>query len=238
MAKKGGTRHENRLNGTSSRSYSRKMATWGIRAAPGPHSRATSVPLTDILRDLAIGASAREIRSVLRQHLVKVNGRVRSDARFPVGLFDWLSVEGMPKPWRIIVEKHGRLVASERPVAKAPFKLSKISSKTMTAGRKLRFSTTDGENWTMGKSGLSVQDTVKWNLMDRKIIDEFALEKGQSVLVIGGQRRGSVATIEDVVSGTVTRSALVRLKPLEGEAFQTTVNNVFVIGPKGTSMDW
>lgn len=238
MAKKGGTRHENRLMGASTRTYAKKAATFGIRSEPGPHARKTSAPLGDILKDMGVGRTSNEIRRLLNRRVVKVNDRVRTAPRFPVGLFDLVSVDGLPKPYRMIIENHGRLVAQERQSPKAPFKLSKVKAKTMGKEKTIRLTTTDGENWRLPKTDVRVNDTVKWTLSDRKIVESFKLESGNAVLVTGGQRRGSVATIEDIVPGTVTRPALVRLKPVEGNSFQTTVANVFVIGPKGTQLEW
>ncbi len=167
-------------------------------------------------------------------------GRVRTSEKFPVGLFDWVQVEtGNAKTaYRVLIEKHGRLVPEERSVPKEPFKLSKITKKTAQAKKTVTLTGNDAETWNMAKTDIRVNDSVRWTFHNRKIADTFKLEKGNTVLIVGGERRGGLASIVDIVPGSVTRPALVKLKPQTGDEFQTTVNNVFVIGNANAKTDW
>ncbi len=240
MAKKGGTRHENRLMGAKTRSFARKGHKWGVRPNPGPHARETSVPLADMIRTIGLAQTRAEVKRVLNTRAIKINGRVRTSEKFPVGLFDWVQVEtGNAKTaYRVLIEKHGRLVPEERSVPKEPFKLSKITKKTAQAKKTVTLTGNDAETWNMAKTDIRVNDSVRWTFHNRKIADTFKLEKGNTVLIVGGERRGGLASIVDIVPGSVTRPALVKLKPQTGDEFQTTVNNVFVIGNANAKTDW
>lgn len=56
------------------------------RPSPGPHKLRESLPLTIFLRHrLKYALTGREVISIVNQRLVKVDGKVRTDATYPAG---------------------------------------------------------------------------------------------------------------------------------------------------------
>ena len=56
------------------------------RPSPGPHKLRESLPLTIFLRNrLKYALTGKEVLSIVMQHLIKVDGKVRTDPTYPAG---------------------------------------------------------------------------------------------------------------------------------------------------------
>jgi small subunit ribosomal protein S4e len=114
----------------------------------------------------------------------------------------------------------------------------KITGKRCVKGKKIQLSSDDGRVFLVDKKNeSSIGDTLKISLPEQKILETFALAKGNTAFVFKGKRIGAVAEIEQVLPGTMKRGKLVVLKPKEGEAFQTIAGNVFVAGKQKVEID-
>ena len=66
---------------------------WTVRPNPGPHPLEKCLPLAIIVRDvLRYAKTLREARYVIGQGHIKVDGRVRRDYKYPVGLMDVIEI--------------------------------------------------------------------------------------------------------------------------------------------------
>ena len=83
----------------------RKTKKYVIKPKPGPHSLERSLPLGLIIRDILKHAETlKEAKEILNQEIVKIDGVVRKEHNFPVGLMDVL----------IIGDEHYRILAGKR----------------------------------------------------------------------------------------------------------------------------
>lgn len=56
------------------------------KPSPGPHKLRESLPLTVFLRNrLKYALTGREVTSIVKQRLIKVDGKVRTDETYPAG---------------------------------------------------------------------------------------------------------------------------------------------------------
>ena len=79
---------------------------------PGPHSKKESVPLIILLRDiLKIADTKKEINQILNARQVLVDNTVRTDVRFPVGLFDSVAIPSLNLFYRVTFNKIGHINA-------------------------------------------------------------------------------------------------------------------------------
>jgi len=93
MGKKGGRNKMKRLAAPRSWDISRKSNRFVFKPLPGPHPIAAAYPLGVVIRDLASMANlSRELKFILKTGKVKVDGTERRTSRFPVGLFNVVSV--------------------------------------------------------------------------------------------------------------------------------------------------
>src|SRR6266705_3420462 len=107
MARKGGSRQLKREPAPGFWPIRRKERTWAPNTRPGPHSREKSIPLVIIIREiLGYARTSKEATRIVTGGKVKVDGVVRRDHRFPVGLMDVLQIEGAGQIFRILPKQN------------------------------------------------------------------------------------------------------------------------------------
>jgi small subunit ribosomal protein S4e len=230
MGKKGENKTMKSLAAPTARTLERKRSIWTVRGQAGPHSKATSVPLCLILRDLVQCVDKiKEAKLVLHQRKIKVNGLVRKDKSFPVGLFDVVDLEARKERFRIVFDSKGRLkLVTVNPADKLT-KISKVVGKNAIKGGLIQLTLNDGRVLQEKKTDLNPGDSVRISLPDSKLLEKVKLEKGNLVYLIAGRHVGGQAVIKEVSSGTMSRERLITL--VEGDRqFQTTEKNLIVVG--------
>ena len=85
------TRHQKRLSAPASWPVERKTSVYTVKAGAGPHGN-SGVPLLIIIRDvLQYVTSSKEADYALRSRSIMINGRVVTDSKRSVGMFDILA---------------------------------------------------------------------------------------------------------------------------------------------------
>jgi len=230
MASKGGSKAQKRFATGKARLLKTKEGAWAIRSIPGAFNRENSVPLGFALRDLLkIGRTLKEVKVALNDGLVSVNGKARKDYRFPAGFFDIVSVEGMESDYRIVFDLKGRLVAKEIEKKAKKSKLCRIEDRKAAKKGRIQLVTNDGRSIFTDKGEFKVGDSVEIELPSQKLVKTLKFGKGSKVFITGGKHAGEESVIKEIKPGTMKSAGLVTLKSGSRE-FQTTTNNVFVVG--------
>ena len=144
MSKKGGQLKTKALTAPKAVRIKRKENVWTVRTQPGAHKRVDSVALGVLLRDIAkLAESISEVKRILNNGEVKVNGVIRKDYRFSVGLFDVVEIEKQKLCFRVLFDTKRRIIIKEM---KKPSKekLCKVSYKRMTK-KGVMLTTNDGK---------------------------------------------------------------------------------------------
>jgi small subunit ribosomal protein S4e len=229
MAKRGGTKHVKRLASPKAVPvHDRKERKWLISTAPGPHPKKHSISLGVLLRDiLGIATTAREAKRALSGRMVLVDGRPRTDEKFPVGLMDIVSLPKMDLHYRIMVDHKGRLVPVKVGKAESSHKLLKVVGKHTVSGGKHNLSFHDGKN-LIGDNHVHVGDTVVVSLPESKLKTHLKREKGSRCLIMEGKHAGSVVRLKDIIErkGGKPNEALVEQ---DGTEFITVAKYLFVV---------
>src|SRR5207249_6516218 len=122
-----------------------RKVPWAPRTKPGPHARERRLQLVIIVREyLGIANIAKEAIRIINAGKVKVDGVVRRDRRFPVGLMDIVQIEGVPQVYRALPKPNRGLVLSPAQDKEAAYKICKIVGKQNVPGGKLQYSLHDG----------------------------------------------------------------------------------------------
>lgn len=101
------TRHQKRLSAPASWPIERKTSVYTVKAGAGPHGR-KGVPLLVIIRDvLQYVTSAKEADYALRSRSILINGKVITDPRRSVGMFDILAFLDRNEYYRIFPDSGG-----------------------------------------------------------------------------------------------------------------------------------
>ena len=207
----------------------RKDSVWAVRPGPGPHPKKHCTPLLMLLRDvLKLAKTAREVKRILASRLVQVDGVVRTDPAFPVGLMDVISFPTLEKHYRIVVDWKGRIVPAEVKKDQASQKLVKVIRKHITKGGKFNLAFHDGRNM-MGDNNVRVGDSVLIELPKAKLKKHLKLEKGSRCLVMEGKHVGSIVELKEIEARQAGKPSEAIVKGKEGE-FVTVARYLFVVG--------
>ncbi len=239
MARMGSRRHLKRLAAPEFWPILRKERVWTVKPSPGPHPISRSLPLLIIVRDiLGLADTAREARKIIAEGHIKVDGRVRKNYKYPVGLMDVLEIIDTEEFFRMIPVPVKVMSLIPIPKEEASYKLCRIENKTTVKGGHIQLNLHDGRNILVRVSDPTnpVEDvyrtmgTVKIGLPNNELLDYYPLEKGSVVIVIGGRNVGRVAKLISVSEGMRHYRKQVELEDLKGGKFYTTLDKIMVIG--------
>ncbi len=219
--------HIKRLAAPKSWAIPRKMYPFAPKSSPGPHPQDRSLPLLIVLRDvLHLGNNRREVKKILNSRVIKIDGRVITDLKFPIGFMDVISVEGIDTHYRVLYDVSGRLRVMEIPKENAEWKLVRIENKTAVKGGKIQLNLHDGRNILLEENKYKTGDVLKIKVPSQEILAHYPLAEGSVAMIIGGKHRGQIAHIKEYIVVRGPQENMVRFE----EGFETTKSNVFVVG--------
>ncbi|MCD6479142.1 MAG: 30S ribosomal protein S4e [Candidatus Diapherotrites archaeon] len=230
MAKKGQSKALKRYNVPRVMRISPKEGKFAIKTQAGPHSKERSVPLGYLLRDvIKVAETMREVKFILARRKVRVNGVVRTSHKFPVGLFDVVSVEGLENDYKIVYDHKGRFTVEKIEPETKIIRPSKVVNKVTVKGGKIQLTTDDGRNILTDDNSIRVHDTIMLELPEQRVVKVIKMQSGAKAYIIGGSHIAQQATIKEIKPGTEKKPRMVILKR-DAKEFETTIDNVMVIG--------
>ena len=241
MARKGGSKHLKRLPAPASWPIHRKEFKWVAKPRPGPHPLRRSLPLLLVIREiLGLAKNKREAKIMLSEGHVKVDGRVRREYDYPVGIMDLIEIPSIKKTFRVLPSSKGLRLHAISDDEKE-FKLCKVVAKTTIRGGNSQISLHDGKNVLVkvADSGhptediYNLHDVLKIGIPNHEVLARLKLEEGVLGLVDGGKNAGVLAELTKIMKRGLSPTS-VMLKDLKGNQFETTINYVFPVG-KGES---
>mmetsp|Transcript_48656 Transcript_48656/g.35823 ORF Transcript_48656/g.35823 Transcript_48656/m.35823 type:complete len:244 (-) Transcript_48656:35-766(-) len=202
------------------------------RPSTGPHKLRECIPLTVLLKNrLKYALFAKDVYSIVRHKdgLVKVDGKIRRDPRYPLGMMDVVHLEKTGESFRILYDVKGRYQAHRIDEKEAKFKLCKIQKKLMGKNKIPYIVTHDGRTIRYPHPDIKKNDTIKLNLETKEIDGVIKFENGASVMVYGGNNIGRVGILQHVEKHPGSFD-IAHIKDSNGHAFATRTSNIFVIG--------
>ena len=223
------SKHLKRLAAPRAVRLHRKERTWTIKPSPGPHPQEQSVSLGLIVRDyLNLCDTYREVKRVIAQGDIEVDGKPRKNHKYPCGLMDVISIPKLKKHYRILFDKNAKLTLLPISDADAAWKLQRIENKTILKRGHVQLNLHDGNNIVVKKGDYKPGDVLKVTFKDNKIGDVFKYEKGTVSMVIGGSHIGEMANIQEI---EVIASSKPNLAKMKGKTeFSTLTHYIFPIG--------
>ena len=240
MGRKGPKRHLKRLPAPRFWPILRKEYTWTVRPLPGPHPIERCMPLLIIVRDvLKLAKTAREARIIIKKGYVKVDGVVRKEPKFPVGLMDVLTIEKLGQSFRVLPTPKG---LDLHPIdgEEVGFKICRIEDKTTVKGGHIQLNLHDGRNVLVRVADptnpvedvYKTLDSLKLGLPGQEVQDHFRLEEGAYAIITGGKNMGFHGRIIEIraLRGVKKRRFEVELETPKGEHIRSILDYVFVVG--------
>jgi len=200
------------------------------RTKPGPHKLRESLPLVVLLRNrLKYALTGKEVLSICMRRLIKVDGKVRTDPRFPVGLMDVVTIDKTKEKFRILYNVKGRFDLTPVSDDKASWKLCKVMATWIGKNKVPMLSTHDGRTIRYPDPIIKANDTIKLDLEKGKILEVFKLNIGQLVMIMRGKNAGRVGVLQsrEVHEGSFD---IIYVKDSKGNVFATRLSAAFVIG--------
>ncbi len=239
MARMGGQRRLKALAAPRFWPILRKEYKWTVKPRPGPHPADYSLPLLIIVRDiLGYAKTAREARKIIAEGHFKVDGRVRKDYKFPVGLMGVIEVVDTGEAYRFIPYpvKFFKLHPISREEAK--YKIVRIENKTTVKGGHIQLNLSGGRNILIRVKDPRnpVEDIYKTleslliTLPEQEIKEYILFEEGALAIVTSGRNVGRVGIVRSIQKGWGRRRSIVTLEDKDGELFQTSLEYVLIIG--------
>ncbi|KAK7207688.1 ribosomal family S4e-domain-containing protein [Myxozyma melibiosi] len=227
---RGPKKHMKRLAAPSHWLLDKLSGVYAPRPSAGPHKLRESLPLIIFLRNrLKYALNGREVKAILHQRLVKVDGKVRTDSTYPAGFMDVISLEKTGEHFRLVYDVKGRFTIHRITDEEASYKLGKV--KRVQLGKKgiPYLVTHDGRTIRYPDPAIKVNDTVKIDIETGKIQSYVKFDTGVLVVVTGGRNMGRVGVIthRERHEGGFD---IVHIKDSLDNSFATRLGNVFVIG--------
>lgn len=205
---------------------------YGTRPSPGPHKLRECIPLNVLLQQrLGYALNRSEARKIVKnkEGLIKIDGKKRRDARFPLGNMDVVSIEKTNQNFRILLDTKGRFQAHKIDSNEASFKLCKVVKKSINKKKVPHISTHDGRTMRYPHPDICIGDTVKFNLASKEISSVIKFTNGATVMLVGGNNIGRIGVLQSIEKhpGSFDTANVI---DANDKKFSTRVQNVFVIG--------
>ncbi|RZN65516.1 MAG: 30S ribosomal protein S4e [Candidatus Methanoliparum thermophilum] len=228
------TAYQKRLSVSNLYPISKKSNKWVVKPSPGPHSYKKSLPLLVFLRDfLKKVDTKKEAKYALEKGLVLVDGRVRKAYRFPVGLFDVITLVPESLSYRVLLTSKGNLTLKQ--VEDANVKLCRINTKQKVKGGAIQIGLHDGTTLHLNES-YKTKDSLLLSIPDKKILKNLRYEEESLVIVTGGKHIGTIGKIKKIEMKEGSSPNMVTIESQTG-IFDTIDDYVFVIGEEKPELD-
>jgi small subunit ribosomal protein S4e len=130
----------------------------------GPHKLRECIPMGVFLQNrLRYAITRQEVIKIVKdkEGLIKVDGKVRRDHKFPLGMMDVVTIEKTGEYFRILYDVKGRFQAHKIDAKEAQFKLCRIKRKAMGANKIPYIVTHDGRTIRFPHPDIKKNDTIK-----------------------------------------------------------------------------
>jgi len=200
----------------------------------GAHKKDESLPLNYVIRDmLKLADNNREVKKILREGNIIVNGKIRKDEKFGIGINDVISIPKIRKYYRVLPSTvpSRRFELCEISEEEAKFKLAKVIRKQMVKGAKLQIGTEGGYTFLFDKvddgKNINTKDTLVLDISTPKARIEKILKfkEGAFALITKGRNKGMYGKIVSITKGDRNIPSLTKVGNIE-----TLTEYVTVIG--------
>jgi len=185
--------HQKRQTVVTKLPIQRKGTKFVARALCHPRN---SVPVVIAMRDmLKLARTTKEVKKMINDGLLKINGKPVKDHRDSIRLFNILEAG---KTYKLTLLPTHRFTLEE--IKNTKERLCKVIDKKLTKGNKIQLNLYDGSN-VLTKDKINVCDSVYLDFSG-KITKHVPMEKGKSGFVISGKYAGLSGKIQLLLSSS------------------------------------
>ncbi len=156
----------------------------------------SGVPVVIAVRDmLKIARTASEVKAMIKQKLLAINGRKVRDYREPILLYSILEAGDT---YRLTLLPTGRFSFEK---TKDTSRIAKVIGKKMLKNKIIQINLHDDTN-VLSKENISLGDSLELGI-DNKVKRVIKLEKGKKALIITGKSIGLIGTVKNIEGRSV-----------------------------------
>jgi len=227
---RGPKKHLKRLNSPHHWMLDKLSGVFAPRPRAGPHKLRDCLPLLLILRNrLKYALTAREVSFILKQRFIKVDGKVRTDHKYPTGFMDVLTIDKTNDKFRLSLDIKGRACLVKIPPGEEKRKLLRVNKLGYAPNRVPYAACHDGRVVRFPDPQLKKNDTLVYNLQTKQVEDWIRFKPGQLAMVTGGANTGRIGKITHLERHPGSFD-VVHIEDGAGNSMSTRLPNVFVIG--------
>ncbi len=219
--------HQKRLSAPKHYPLERKNGKYVV-AGKGPHSKNNGVPISVLLRDvLGYAETAAEVKKILEEKNVSVNGKFVDDPGHMIGFMDNIVIDKVDKNYRVLVDKNGLVFKEVEDVNK---RIYHVRDKTTLKGGKIQLNLDAGENFLPEEDGFKTGSSIIIDIEKEEIVKDIGFEEGNLVFITGGSHIGEIATLKEKIQLPGSQDNKVILEKEDGSEFETVEKYVFMVG--------
>jgi len=189
------------------------------------HNQSSSISLIVLMRDvMEIVKTKKEMKKLLNEKKINVNGKPVREPGYSISLFDTLSLPSIGKHYRAVL-KNKRMSLEEIKSGESAQRIYKIIGKKILPGKKVQINFSDGKN-LLSPEKIKAGDFALVDNSKNKIVKIIPLEKDTKVIAIAGKHIGKSGKIREIV--TEGENTIAKIKT-DTEEISANVNNLFVV---------
>lgn len=186
--------HLKRQEVTTKIPITRKGTTYVARSSSDLNN---SVPIVIAVRDmLKLAKNTAEVKKMIHEKKLKINGRIAKDFRESVKLFGIFEAD---KKYVLTISDVHRFIFEE---TKSTDRLCKVLGKKLLSKNKIQLNLHDGTN-VISKEKIKTNDSLYLS-QDNKITKHIPMEKGKNIFVMSGKYLGQEGKIAEIKGRMVT----------------------------------
>jgi small subunit ribosomal protein S4e len=225
--------HLKRMVAPAAWRLARKEQTFITKTRAGPHN-ANALPIAVWLRDrMELARTMKEVKLILSQRAVLVNGKPCRDPRMGIGIFDIISIPKTEQYFRVMLDKKGRIVTVPIDAEAAKTRLARVAKKTVVADGKVQLNLAHGAN-VLADHSVKSRDSVVLSLDGENrfaVVDHFPFAVGNMAMVIAGRHAGRIGRITGItkIPGSTPNTVLLE-DANDGTPFETIDDYCYMVG--------
>merc|ERR1711939_1244322 len=205
---------------------------YATRPSPGPHKLRECIPLNVLLQQrLKYALSRDEARKIVKdkEGLIKIDGKVRRDHKFPLGIMDVVTIEKTNEHFRILLDTKGRFNPHKIDSKEAGFKLCKVLKKKIGQQKIPYIVTHDGRTLRFPHPDICINDSIKYNLATKQIDGIIKFQNNSICMITGGNNIGRIGALQSLEKHPGSFE-IAHIRDATGNSFATRLGNAMVIG--------
>eukprot|EP00117_Sycon_ciliatum_P016570 scpid98738/ scgid15941/ 40S ribosomal protein S4 len=229
---RGPKKHLKRMAAPSHWMLDKLSGRYTTRPKTGPHKLRECLPIAVLLRQrLKYAFTNQEVIKICKdtEGLIKVDGKVRRDGKYPLGFGDVVTIDRTGENFRILWNVKGKFMPHKIDAKEANFKLCKVVNKSIGPNKVPYIVTHDGRTIRYPHPDIHKADTIKLNLESGEIEQVLKFHQGADVFTTKGNNIGRIGTLQHVEKHPGSFD-IAHVKDKRGHQFATRISNIFVIG--------